>query len=83
MKEPVDLTYKTINLNEALIIAKNYGKIVSIATLIKWIDEHKPKLGHQPGGSGGRWYIFEEPFVAFISGQEALCNELLENIGKG
>lgn len=75
--------YDTISLNQALAIARSYGKSVSIATLIKWVDEHKPKLGHQPGGVGGRWYIFKEPFIAFISGQEALCNELLENISKG
>lgn len=75
-------THETISLNEALTIAKEYGKKITIATLISWVDGHVPKLGHQPGGNGGRWYIFKEPFIAFISGQEALCNELLLNIAK-
>jgi len=76
-------SYKTITVNEALAIAKDYGKPVTIATLVKWIDEHNPKLGHQPGGNGGRWYIFQEAFIAFISGQESLCNDILDNIAKG
>jgi len=75
--------YKTITLSEALQLANNYGKKITMATLIKWIDEHEPKLGHQPGGNNGKWFVFEEPFVAFISGQEALCNEILNRIAKG
>lgn len=75
--------YKTITLGEALSLANEYGKPITMATLIKWIDGHVPKLGHQPGGEGGKWYVFEEPFIAFISGQEALCNDMLEKIAKG
>jgi hypothetical protein len=70
-------SYKTISLNEALALSAEYGKKVTVATLISWVDGHVPKLGHQPGGNNGRWYIFEEPFIAFISGQESLCNDLL------
>jgi len=75
--------YKTITLSEALQLANSYGKKITMATLIKWIDEHEPKLGHQPGGNNGKWFVFEEPFVAFISGQEALCQEILAKIAKG
>jgi hypothetical protein len=73
----VKTPYTTITVKDAHALAKRYGKIITIATLIKWIDEHEPKLGHQPGGNGGQWYIFKEPFTLFISGQESLCNEML------
>jgi hypothetical protein len=72
--------YKTISINEALAISKEYGKCITIATLITWIDTHVPKLGHQPGGNNGRWYIFQEAFIAFISGQESVCNDILMQI---
>lgn len=76
-------SYKTISINEALALAHEYGKPVTSQTLVKWIDEHTPKLGHQPGGNGGKWYVFETPFIAFISGREAVCNDLLNKIAKG
>jgi hypothetical protein len=76
-------SYKTISLREAMAIANDtYDKKVTKATLITWIDNHKPKLGHQPGGNNGRWYIFEDAFIAFISGQESLCNDLLMAIAQ-
>lgn len=74
---------KTISINEALEIAKQHGKEITVATLVRWVNEHVPKLGHQPAGNNGRWYIFEDAFVAFISGKESLCNELLDKIANG
>lgn len=81
--EPQSTKYKTITVTEALKMCAEYGKPVTTATLIKWIDEHVPKLGHQPGGNNGKWYIFAAPFEAFISGQEALCNDMLNEIIRG
>ena len=74
---------ETISIKQALNLACKFGKKVQVATLIKWIDEHEPKLGHQPGGNNGTWYVFRKPFIAFISGKEALCNDLLLKITKG
>jgi hypothetical protein len=84
MEDKVTATiYKTISVAEALQLCAEYGKQVTTATLIKWVSEHSPKLGHQPGGENGKWYIFEQAFIAFISGQEALCNDILNQIIKG
>ena len=60
---------KTISLKEALAIAHKYGKKVTPATLTKWMDEHSPKLYHQPKGVGGKIYVFEDDFEKFISGR--------------
>lgn len=59
----------TISLKEALAIAHKYGKKVTAATLTKWMDEHNPKLYHQPKGVGGKIYVFKDAFIKFISGQ--------------
>jgi hypothetical protein len=61
-------TQNTISVNEALVIAHKYGKKVTLATLRKWMDEQNPKLYHQPGGVGGKIYVFEEAFEKFVSG---------------
>lgn len=74
--------YKTISISEALALSHEYGKCVTTQTLIKWVEEHVPKLGHQPGGTGGKHYIFKEPFIAFISGQEELCVQLLTEMAQ-
>jgi hypothetical protein len=83
MSPPPKPTYETISITEALALAEEHGKKVSTPTIINWIDSHIPKLGHQPGGNGGKWFVFKDAFEAFISGEEALCNELLEKIAKG
>ena len=57
---------KTISIVEALRFAHKNGKMVSQATLIKWVYENN--LGHQPGGLGGKWYVFEQKFNDFILG---------------
>ena len=60
----------TITIKEALSIAHANGKNVTTSTLIKWVDENK--LGHQPGGNGGKWYVFELKFKAFITGSSII-----------
>ena len=64
----IDPSVVTITINEARELAKKYGKDVSIATIIKWVDTHEPKLGHQPAGNGGRWYVYYADFLKFITG---------------
>ncbi len=60
----------TISVKQAQRIAREYGKDVSIVTIIVWVEKHG--LGHQPGGEGGRWYIFEDKFRDWVSGKDVL-----------
>lgn len=73
--QPGDNEETTISASKALKISWAHGKKVTIATLHKWIDAfnqtHKPvKLGHQPAGNGGRYYVFKLRFFRFINGEE-------------
>jgi len=61
---------KKIKMNEAILIAEKYGINITKPTLIEWCLKHK--LGHQPGGLGCQWFIFEELFINFISGKAVL-----------
>jgi len=56
-----------ISLQEAQEIAVRNNVSVSIPTLINWIKVNE--LGHQPGGTGGKWYVFKAKFVNFIKGK--------------
>ena len=65
---------KTITIKQAQTIAKQYNKNVSIVTIIKWVDTFK--LGHQPGGNGGRWHVFEDKFRDWVSGKNVYSKEV-------
>ncbi len=56
-----------ISLSDAKQIALDHGISVSTPTLIQWIDDNR--LGHQPGGAGGKWYVYKEDFIKFIKGE--------------
>lgn len=62
-----------ISLKEALALAHRYGFKITKATLTEWLDtyyeKHKKRLYHQPKGVGGKIYVFEAPFIAFLSGK--------------
>jgi hypothetical protein len=59
---------RTISLPEAQKLAVKSGKAVSIPTLISWIVINN--LGFQPAGKGGKWYIFKDDFIKFITGEQ-------------
>ena len=57
---------------QALEKAAAAGITTTLATLLTWVDKHK--LGFQPSGNGGHWYIFRNKFDAFITGQAGVSN---------
>lgn len=60
------MSEKQITIQEAIEIADSLGITATIPTMIKWVKDNN--LGHQPGGSGGRWYIYEDIFIKFLKG---------------
>lgn len=54
-------------VEEAIAEADKIGVKVSAPTLYKWIDTFD--LGHQPGGKGGKRYVYPKKFMNFIQGK--------------
>jgi len=55
------------SVEEAIAQAKAIGIEVSAPTIYKWIDVFD--LGHQPGGKGGKRYVYPKKFMNFITGK--------------
>lgn len=56
-----------ITLREAKRRTEKLGIKVTLPTLTKWIKDNK--LGRQPGGEGGKWFVHEKKFMKFIEGE--------------
>lgn len=56
------------SLTKALEKAAEKGIELSRPTLIKWIERYN--LGHQLGGSGGKWYVNPEKYMRYIDGAD-------------
>ena len=56
-----------ISIKEAQKMAEEQGITTTTATMISWVE--KQKLGFQPGGLNGKWYVNKEAFGRFLDGK--------------
>lgn len=57
-----------ITAQEALAMAAEKGIVITLATLLAWVEKHE--LGFQPGGVFTRWYIHRNKFEEFLNGKK-------------
>jgi hypothetical protein len=60
---------KCITMTEAVTLASVRGISVTRPTIAHWCIIYS--LGHQLGGPGGRWVIYENKFKRFLDGDSA------------
>lgn len=60
--------HKFYSTTEAIVAAEKIGIKVSRMTIIYWVEKHK--LGFQPGGTDGNWFIHKDLFDSFINQKE-------------
>jgi hypothetical protein len=66
---------KYISTLEAQAIAKSFGIIITVPTIIAHIDNY----GHQVGGKGSKYFIDDERFRRFINGEKTTRKPVKRN----